>query len=50
MHDPDVIVAIDGVPLKQAGLAALRAKPAGSTLTVTTEAGKTYALTLKVYY
>jgi membrane-associated protease RseP (regulator of RpoE activity) len=46
----EVIVAIDGVPLKQAGLAALRAKPAGSTLTVTTEAGKTYRLILKAYY
>lgn len=46
----EVIVAVDGVPLKQAGLAALQAKPAGATLTVTTKAGKTYSLTLKAYY
>jgi hypothetical protein len=46
----EVIVAIDGAPLKQVGLAALRAKPAGAALTVTTEAGKTYEITLKAYY
>lgn len=46
----EVIVAVDGVPLKEAGLGALRAKPVGAKLTVTTEAGKTYDLTLKAYF
>lgn len=46
----EVIIAIDGVPLKEAGLGALRAKPAGAKLTITTEAGKTYELTLKAYF
>lgn len=50
MKTGEVVVSLDGVPLKEAGLSALRAKPAGTTLKVTTEAGKTYELTLKAYY
>ncbi|WGM39958.1 retropepsin-like aspartic protease [Caulobacter sp. NIBR1757] len=46
----EVVIAIDGAPLKEAGLGALRTKPAGATLKITTEAGKTYDLMLKAYY
>lgn len=50
MKAGEVVVAIDGAPLKEGSISALRTKPAGTTLTITTEAGKTYVLMLKAYY